>query len=516
MGKQHHLTRAGTALIAALALTASSATLADGALRIGMPDDPPTLDQQVSTSDIGTTIALNIFETLYTFNAKSEPVPLLAKSDKVSSDGKTIEIELRKGVKFHNGDEMKAADVVASLKRWGEHGSRGPLLFKNVTSVEADGDYTVVLKFSAPYGPWKSLLSFLNGGPAIQPASIMNKASKEPVAPTDYIGTGPYKFKEWRQGRNIELVRFDDYAQPPGAADGYAGKRDSFFDNMLFIPTPDVNTRISGVRAGDFDYAIDISGDLFGELDASPDVDIVLEGAPIFGLVFMNSNSPLLGSNFKLRRAIQTAIDKSAAMQIAIGPERLWRANGSIYPKGTLWYSSNGIEQFSEGNAEKAMKMAEEAGYQDELIRFVVSTRFGWHYDTAVVYARQLLDAGFKVEMQIVDWPTLSSKRQDPDAWDMFFTHHGSVPDPVLLSQLNENYPGWWQTPEIKELTSKLVGTTDVAARKKTWDSIQGLMYEQVPAMKTGDFYSFHIASPKLKGLPDKTLIWPAFWNVSR
>lgn len=515
MNKQSVFKRVGVTAIA-LALATSNAALAAGTLRVGMPDDPPTLDQQVSTSDIGTTIALNVFETLYTFNAKSEPVPLLAVGDSVSDGGKTITIELRKGVKFHNGAEMTAADVVASLKRWGEHGRRGPLLFKNVTSVAADGDYKVVIKFSEPYGPWKSLLSFLNGGPAIQPASIMNSAGKEPIAPEDYIGTGPYRFKEWRQGRNIELERFADYSQPPGPADGYAGKKDNNFDNMLFIPTPDVNTRVSGIRAGDYDYAIDISGDLFNELDDSRDVAVVLEGAPIFGLVFMNSQSPLLGSNWQLRQAIQTALDKSAAMRIAIGPEKLWRANGSIYPEGHKWYSANGIEKFSEANAEKAMQMATDAGYDGELIRFVVSTRFGWHYDTAVVYARNLLDAGFKVEMQIVDWPTLSAKRADPEAWDLFFTHHGPVPDPILLSQLNENYPGWWQTPQIKELTAMFVGTTDDNARKQAWDKIQGLMYEQVPAMKTGDFYSFQIASPNLKGLPEKTLIWPTFWNLSK
>lgn len=510
---KHTIKRTASAF---LALSLAAGASADGTLRYAIPDDPPSLDQQVTTSDIGTTIAQHMFEGLYTFNSQSEPVPLLAESDSVSSDGKRVEITLRRGVKFHDGSEMTSEDVVASLNRWGKHGSRGSLLFDNLTGVSADGDYKVVLEFKSAYGPWKNLLAFLNGGPAIHPAEIMEKADKTPLAPEDYIGTGPYEFEEWRQGRHIELERFDDYSQPPGAPDGYAGRRDAIFDELRFIPTPDVNTRVSGLKAGDYDYAEDISGDLFDELDADPQVRTILKGAPIFGLVFMNSSEGLFKGNYKLRRAVQTALDKGAAMQVAIGPEKLWRANGSFFPQGNVWYSDAGASGFSRGDAEAARKLAEEAGYDGTLIKFLVSTRFGWHYDTAAVYARQLLDAGFKVQMLIVDWPTLSAKRKVPGEWDMFFTHHGAIPDPILMTPLNDDYPGWWQTAEKKKLTSAFVSSTDLDERRRIWDELQQLMYEQVPAMKTGDFYSYNIASPKLEGVESTTLIWPHFWGVGK
>ena len=79
----------------------------------------PSLDQHVVTSDLATTIAHHVFEGLYAFDANYEPQPLLAAGETVSADGSTITINLREGVKFHDGTEMTSADVVASLKAMG-------------------------------------------------------------------------------------------------------------------------------------------------------------------------------------------------------------------------------------------------------------------------------------------------------------------------------------------------------------------------------------------------------------
>lgn len=489
---------------------------AEGTLRYATVGEPPSLDQQVVTSDLATTIAHHMFEGLYTFDASNAPVPLLASSDTVSEDGKTIVISLREGVKFHNGQDMTSADVVASLKRWGEFGSRGGLIFANVESVEATGDHEVTIKLTQPFGPWKNLMAFINGGPAIYPASVMEGATKEPISPDSYIGTGPFKFKSWDPNRKITLTRFDAYASPGGAANGYGGARVAEFDALEFYPVPDVGTRVAGVRAGDYDYAESIPGDLYADLDADAGVTTILNGGPIFGLVFMNSKDGPLQENFALRRAIQTAINKTPALQVAIGPEGLWRANGSFLPEGNTWNTDAGTENFSMGNAEKARSMAAEAGYEGQPIKFMVSTNYPFHYDTAIVYTKQLAQAGFNIDLQVYDWATLIEKRAQPDQWDMFFTHHGFVPDPILISVMNDSYPGWWATPEKAALKDRFTASSDPAERKAIWAQIQALIYDQVPTMKTGDVYTYNIASPALKGLGDATLIWPHFWNVSK
>ncbi|MFK7889862.1 MAG: ABC transporter substrate-binding protein [Granulosicoccus sp.] len=505
-----------SALAAGVLGVATGIVSADGLLRYATVGEPPSLDQQVVTSDLATTIAHHMFEGLYTFNAANAPVNLLASGDTVSDDGTTITISLRDDVTFHNGQAMKSADVVASMKRWGEFGSRGGLLFSNVDSIEASGEHEITLNLSHPFGPWKNLLAFINGGPAIYPASVVENATQEPIAPENYIGTGPYKFSEWLPNRHVELIRFDEYTSPPGIADGYGGARVAEFDTLRFMPVPDVSTRVAGLQAGDYDYAESIPGDLYADLEADANVTTILNGGPIFGLVFMNSKEGPLKENFDLRRAIQTALDKTPALQVAIGPEGLWRANGSFLPEGNVWHTESGTDNFSRGDAEAAKAMAEKAGYTGDPIKFMVSTNYPFHYDKAIVYTKQLAEAGFNIDLQVYDWATLIEKRAQPDQWDLFFTHHGFVPDPILISVMNDDYPGWWATEEKLALKNKFTAASDPAERQAIWADIQALIYDQVPTMKTGDVYTYNIASPALQGIGDATLIWPHFWNASK
>lgn len=504
------------AALVAGALVAGSQAQAETVLRYATIGEPPSLDVQVGTATIASTIGQHMFETLYAFDESYAPQPLLAASDRVEDDGKTLIITLREGVPFHNGKEMTAEDVVASLKRWGEFGSRGKLLTENATSIEATGDHEVTIKLSEPNGAWRNLLAFPNGGPVIYPADIVTAAGAEPISKENYVGTGPFKFTEWRPNRYVEMARFEDYAPAPGEPSGLAGAREAKLDKIRFIPVPDVGTRVSGVQAGDYDYAEIIPGDLYGDLSEDSSVKIHVNGAPIFGLMFMNSKDGQLKDDFELRRAILTALNMDEALRVSIGPELLWDANGSYYPEGSAWHSDAGVASYNQGNPEKAKEMAAASGYDGEPIKLLVSTNYQFHYDQAVVFTKQLADAGINVQLNVVDWATLLKKRAEPDQWDMFFTHHGTVPDPILITVLNNTYPGWWTTDEKEALKAEFTGTADVDARAETWSKIQDLIYQQVPAVKTGDVYSYNIASPALEGLPEATTFFPNFWGVSK
>lgn len=499
----------GIALSALMAVPVSAQTL-----RYATIGEPPSLDVQMGTATLASTISQHMFETLYAFDSANAPQPFLATGETISEDGKTIVISLRDGVMFHNGDTMDAEDVAASLSRWGEHGARGKLL--GMESVEATGDLEVTITLAAPNGAWKSVLAFVNGGPVIYPAEIVSEAAGEPIAAENYVGTGPYMFGELRPNRYVELLKFEDYTPNPDASDGAAGERVANFDALRFIPVPDVGTRMSGVQAGDYDYAEYISGDLYGLVKDDPSVQVKISAAPIFGLMFMNSEAGPMATNFKLRQAVLAALNMEQALQVSVGEPELFEATGAYFGEGNIWYTESGTEAYNQGDPEKAKALAEEAGYDGTPIKLLVSTNYKAHFDDASVFTRQLADAGINVQMVVVDWATLLQLRAQPSEWDMFMTHHGTVPDPVLLTMMNDSYPGWWQTDEKHELLAAFTETSVLEERQAVWDDLQALMYEQVPAIKVGNLYSYDIASPDLTTAWESAPAFPYFWGASK
>src|SRR5215207_6775392 len=114
-----------------------------GSLKVAILGEPPALDIMFTTATVTRNTAWHMFETLYAPNSKMEPQPLLAETGDVSGDAKTWTFGLRKGIQFHNGKEMKSADVVASLKRWGALGAHGQVIAKRLETITAKDDYTV-------------------------------------------------------------------------------------------------------------------------------------------------------------------------------------------------------------------------------------------------------------------------------------------------------------------------------------------------------------------------------------
>jgi len=501
--------------VAASLFVAASAVSAETVLRYATIAEPPSLDQQVLTSDQATTIAQHVFEGLYTFDKNYDPVPMLVEKESVSSDGLNVTLTLRKGVKFHNGKEMTSEDVLSSLKRWGAYGTRGPVLFDHISKIEAPSKYAIRIAFKDAFAPWKALLAFINGGPVIYPKEVADAAGKQPIPENQYIGTGPYKFVERNPGRYIELAKFADYSSRSDAPNGYAGKRTAIFDKIRFIPVSDVGTRVNGVKAGDYDYAEQIAGDLYDMLSSDPSVKTLVNEGVIMPFMFMNSKTGPLAGNYKLRQAILAALDMDAALQTAVGPKNLWSSNGSFMPRGTSWYTTSGAELYNKKSAATAKSMAAAAGYKGEKIVFMVSSAYKIHNDIGLVFAKNLKDAGFNVDLQIYDWATLISKRGDPNQWDMFFTHHGFVPDPILFSFMSDGYAGWWATAEKQPLAKTFATTVNAKKRVDAWAAFQKLVYQQIPVVKVGDIYNYDIYSPKLQDLGKTQLIWPKFWNVS-
>src|SRR5688500_17277679 len=188
-----------TALSSLLALGAAGAGFspahaqAKPALNLAMVAEPPQRDIQSTRSGRLCSIMHHVYEPLFTFDAKAALVPMLAESmPKISADGKLYSITLRSGVKLHNGRGLNADDVVASLKRWMEVSPRGKSVAAQVADLAAKGPLAVDISMKNAYAPLLSQLAMASGI-----AGIMAKESLAQPLP-EYVGTGPYRFKEPR------------------------------------------------------------------------------------------------------------------------------------------------------------------------------------------------------------------------------------------------------------------------------------------------------------------------------
>src|SRR5205823_4116168 len=215
-----------------------------GALRVAMIGEPPTLDAHVTTATITREIGINMFETLYTLDAKYQPVPLLVESHELQDGGRRYVLKLRRGVKFHNGKELGAADVVASLTRWGAMSSPGKAVWKTVAAVEARDASTVEIRLKEPSGTLLTNLAQVDNAAVIYPKEVIDASAGGQLK--EYIGTGPFKFVEHKPDRHVKLARFDGYVPRREPSSGLAGQRIAYLDELVFLSVPDLSIRQAG------------------------------------------------------------------------------------------------------------------------------------------------------------------------------------------------------------------------------------------------------------------------------
>ncbi|WP_368646463.1 ABC transporter substrate-binding protein [Castellaniella ginsengisoli] len=480
-----------------------------GAANLAMIGELQSLDPMATPTDLVGTVMQHVYEPLYTFDAQWNIQPMLADTlPAISADGKTYTITLRKGVKFHNGKDMGADDVVASLQRWMAVSARGKAVGQVVAGIAAQGPATVEIQLKTIYAPLLAHLAMPSGMAGIMP--------RESIATplVDIIGTGPYKLKERKPDQYTVLARFDQYAARTEPASGYAGKREALLDELRFVPVPNATTRLEGMLAGQFHYADLLQVESMGRLEkAGPEVVPILTKNFGFPYIVFNTRKGVL-SNQAVRQAVQTAMGEAEMLQAGFGDERFYSAGPNFFPQGTPYYSEAGADRYNQKNPTLAKEQAAKAGYKGEPIRIMVSRQYEFHYNMALVMAEHFKRAGFKTDLMVVDWATLVQRRNDPDLWDIYVTHSGQFPEPMLSPpQLGEGAPGWWETDTKKAALAAFNSEPDIAKRGPLWGKVQELVYREVPFVEVGRFNGLSARAATLHGYTPA--IWPFFWNTS-
>ena len=329
-----------------------------GTLRVALTGEPPTIDVHQTGATLVLNIAWHMVEGLFTLDKSFAIIPMLAEGYQIGSDRLTYTMKLRKGVPFHNGQEMTAEDVVASLQRWGRLAATGKALFANVESVTAKDRYTVELRTKEMSGIVLAALANPNQMAAIYPKALIEAGGDKPIR--DVVGTGPFQLKEWVPDRHIRMVRFDKYAALPGAPNGYGGHKVAYVDEVVFVPSSEPASRVLGVEAGDFDLADWIPSDSYERLVKVPKVKTLAVKPKEWIVAPFNTTAGRLFAKRELRQAAQAAIDSEKVMQAAIGRPDFYRLSpGLLFPE-QVWYSTAGKEPLQPEEPGEGARLAPE------------------------------------------------------------------------------------------------------------------------------------------------------------
>ncbi|GAB3842178.1 ABC transporter substrate-binding protein [Nesterenkonia populi] len=480
-----------------------------GEFDIAWNAQPPTLDPTVSTATATRDISRNFFEPLVTLDADGEVQTVLAEDYEVSDDGLDITFTLRQGVMFHDGTEMEAEDVVASLQSWMERSSVGQSFFSEA-DVTADEDGEVTVTLPEPMYIAVELLADQAQLPMIMPAEIIQDAPEEGVE--EYVGTGPYEMSEWSTDQYIQLDRFEDYESPEGEASGTAGEKDPYFDTIYFHIVTDSSTRLSGLQSGEYDAANALPLDNVEMLEDDDSVDLVAGEQGFNGAVF-NKQEGLMADE-TMRQAVLAAIDAEALQQSAFVSEEFYNTNAALMPEDSDWHSDVGQELFENDDPSVVEDLLEEAGYDGETVRILTTREYMDHYNAAVPMQQQLEDAGLDVELIVTDWATVLQDRDDPEAYDIFITGFAPTTVPVGFVFLYENWPGWTDSDEIDAALDHISTAHDEEEALEGAEELQRAFYDYLPIVKFGDKFTVTGMRADLEGYEYEPLPGDIFYNT--
>ncbi len=473
----------GGALLAALVCSSGLALAqkSGGVLKMYHRDNPPTLSIHETATNSTVIPMMGVFNNLVVYdqtvaqNSQKSIVPDLAKSWAWSADGKDLTFKLQEGVKWHDGKPFTAKDVVCTfdlLTGKGEDKLRTnprKTWYGNVDKVTANGDFEVTVHLQQPQPSLPSLLA--SGFSPMYPCHV--PAAQMRVKP---IGTGPFKFVEFKQNEGIKVTRNTDYWK----------KGKPYLDGIDYTIVPNRGTAILSFVSGRFDITFpwEVTIPLLKDIKTQlPTAQCQVTSMNNSTNLILNRDAPPF-DNPDLRLALNLAMDRKAFVDILNQGDA--ELGGTMQPPTDgVWGLPKEIFTTVPGygpdvakNREQARELMKKAGYgPDKHLALKISTRgISLYKDPAVILAGQLKEIWIDADVDIIEtaqWFTRIGRKQYSVGLN---TTGNGVDDPDqnyfenFSCKSERNYTGYCN-PEIEKLMEKQSAMTDAAERKKVvWE----------------------------------------------
>ena len=318
------------------ALAAPGLVRAEGAstLRFIPQADLVVLDPMWTTAYVTRNHGFMVFDTLFGQDAQYRASPQMLEGAATADDGKRWTLTLRDGLRFHDGEPVRARDCVASIKRWGRRDAFGGALLAATDEVSAADDRTIVFRLKRPFPLLPEALAKTPGyNPVMMPERL---AATDPfTAVTEMVGSGPYRFvaDERVPGARAVYARFEGYLpRTGGTADGTAGPKVAHFDRVVWTTIPDPTTAAQALMNGEQDWWDYASVDLMPALIKARGVKVVVqEPSGQLSLLRMNHLQPPF-DNPKIRQALVGAINQEDVVTAVVGTDpAMWHTGAGFF-----------------------------------------------------------------------------------------------------------------------------------------------------------------------------------------
>lgn len=434
----------------------------ENVLRIGIAKDPANLNPVLVTGLYGEGVIGNIFDTLVSFKEDaSNPAPLLAEKWEISEDGKEYTFFLKKGVKFHNGDELKASDVKFTIEAIQNPDNASPSkeFFEPVEKIEILDDYSIKFTLSAPYAPFMMALGTPTVG--ILPEKYVTEVGME-AFDRKPIGSGAFKFEEWVPDDHITLVANKDYfiAAPN-------------VDKVIFRPIPKAEVMSAELQSGGIDIASELSPQDLEKLSGKEDYQV--KSIPGLSLKYLGfSANQLPYSDVRFRQAVYYAVpfdDVVGGIFKGVGERAYSWIPPAVFPNDNAYMKEKALP-YNKEKAKELFNELKEEGILEEGFSFTIySPQDTYRKNVATAVATSLLEYGLKPEVQSLEWGTLLPATEGGKA-GMYVLGWGSVPDPdrwtykLFHSESSaKSNRSAYNNPKVDEALVKGRNLTDVTER---------------------------------------------------
>jgi ABC-type transport system substrate-binding protein len=487
-----------------------------------------SLDPIWTTANITRNHGYMVYDTLYGMDETFRPQPQMAEGAVTEDDGRRVTITLRSGLRFHDGEAVRAADCVASLARWMKRSPIGQKLEEFVDALEADGDRRIVFRLKRPFPLLLSALAQVsNSPPFIMPERLARTDPFQQVR--DVVGSGPFRFKrdEFNSGSLAVYERNPEYSPTPvGRPSLTAGPKVVHFDRVEWHIIVDASTAAAALQTGEIDWYEQPPPEIQMLLRRNRNVAIeVMDPLPLIGIMRFNHLHPPFNDK-KMRQAMLPAVNQADFMSAVVGPDpSIYMTGVGVFTPGTPLANDAALGPLSgERSIDRAKALMREAGYTNQPMRLIGPTDILAPSAMTQVGADLVRRLDFNADIVLTDWGTTVQRRTSRElvergGWSMLFTAFSSFDfvDPAAHFPLRGNgtaaWPGWPTIPRLEELRDAWFVAPDLAEQRRIAREIQTVAMDELPYIPVGAYLSI---TAHRRNLTDRVKGLALFWGLRR